>query len=138
MMPATCLLSDRKNEGANCASVTLAVVLPPPVVTTTDTVPVAVSSGACRLIWVGLTYWRYAAFPSIVTVVPPSDPAKFPVHVATALARLAPYIDTHSPGWMVPAVLSTGTMPPGVIVGADWFALMFSFATNALGPELVE
>ena len=58
MMPATCLASSRLNEGLDCASVTVDVAVPREVVTTTGTVPVAVSSGVCRLICVGLTSQR--------------------------------------------------------------------------------
>ncbi len=42
-------------DGENGFSVTVEVAFPALVVTTTDTVPIAVSSGACTLTWVGLT-----------------------------------------------------------------------------------
>jgi len=72
---------------------------------------VAVSSGACKLICPGLTNWRYAALPSISTLVPPSDVGKSPFQMAVPLARLFPKIDTHSPGWMMLTVPQRGTTP---------------------------
>ena len=90
IIPATCLLSSKKKDGANCASVTFDVADPNDVVTTTCTDPVAVSFGACTLIYVGRTYERYAALPLIVTLVPASDVGKVPVHDAVPLARLFP------------------------------------------------
>jgi hypothetical protein len=62
--------------------------MPAAVVTTTETVlPIAVSSGTCKLIWVGLTKARYAGFPSMVTLVPPSEVGKSPFQEAVSLAR---------------------------------------------------
>ena len=52
---AAYLLLYRLKEGAYGPSVTLDEALPALVVTTTFTVPVAASSGACALIWPGLT-----------------------------------------------------------------------------------
>src|ERR1039458_6748712 len=88
MIPVTCLVSSRRNEGANGANVTVDVALPLVVVTTTGTLPVVASSGACRLICPGLTYHRYAGLPLMVTLVPPRDVGKLPVQVAEAPARL--------------------------------------------------
>src|ERR1700693_3796730 len=120
MIPDTYFESISWNAGANLLSVTLDVALPLAVVATTDTVPVAVSSGACKLICPGLTNKRNAALPLISTLVPPSDVGKSPLQLAGALARLLPKIETSSPGWITLAVLSRGTMPPGAIVGASW------------------
>jgi hypothetical protein len=58
MMAAACLLSSNGSEGPNGARVTVDVALPPTDVTTTGTCPVAMSSGAWRLICPGLTYDR--------------------------------------------------------------------------------
>src|ERR1700689_406309 len=103
MIPATCLLSSRLNEGAKGARMTVDVVTAPAaVVITTGTLPVFVSAGTCRLICVGLTYQRNAGSPSIVTLVPPRDVGKLPgIHVVVPMARLAPKIEAHSPGWTV-------------------------------------
>jgi hypothetical protein len=90
MIPATCLLSRRRNEGPNWVNVTVEVAVPSEVVTTTGTVPVAVSSGVCKLIWVGLASDRYADFRLIVTLVRPSDNGKFPVQTTVELARFVP------------------------------------------------
>ncbi len=92
MIPDTCFTaSSTRNDGANWPRVTVDVTLPLAVVTTTGTVPVAVSLGACRLICPGADKnHRYAAFPSIVTVVPPSEVGKLPVQTVVPLARLLP------------------------------------------------
>src|ERR1022692_2898242 len=80
MIPATCLVSSRLKDGASGPRVTVEVALPVAVVTTTGTVPVAVSSGACKLICPGLTNQRYAALPSISTLVPPKHLPPQDVH----------------------------------------------------------
>src|ERR1700722_9050486 len=98
MTPATCLPSSRLNEGPTSPRVTVDVVLPEAVVTRTVTLPIKLSSGACRLICVGLTYQRYAGLLLMVTVVPPSDVGKSPFQIATTGARLAPKIEIHDPG----------------------------------------
>src|SRR5580692_10512073 len=90
MIPATCWVSRRLNEGANRSSVAVELFVPPAVVTTTGTEPVEASFGACRLIWVGLTDQRYAAFPSIVTLVPPRDSGNLPSQVMVEAARFLP------------------------------------------------
>ena len=67
---------------------TFDVELPKELVTVTFTDPVVVSSGACRLICVGLTYHRYVFLSLMVTLTPPSSVGKSPFHVAMVLARL--------------------------------------------------
>jgi hypothetical protein len=44
---------------------------------------------------------------------------KFPVQDAVLLARFAPYIATHSPGWIAVYALPAGTVPPGKIDGSE-------------------
>src|SRR5580700_7603696 len=78
----------------------------------------------------------------MVTLVPPRDVGKLPFQVAVELARLAPKIDTHSPGWIVATVLSAGTIPPDLIDGAgapDGVIVVRSLADcwDAPPPEIV-
>src|SRR5580658_4058392 len=88
MMPATCLLSSNRNDGANGASVTVPEAVPPAVATTTETVPVAVSSGACTLICDGLTYSIQAGLSSMVTLAPPSVVVNVPFQEVDVLAKI--------------------------------------------------
>src|ERR1019366_1459357 len=97
MIAATCFPSSTLKEGPNWPRVAVDVTVPPPVVTATFTLPVALSSGACRLICVGLTYQRYASLLLILTLVPPSVVGKSPFQVAAALARFVPKIEIHEP-----------------------------------------
>ena len=90
MIPDTYFPFSTLNDGEYGASVTVEVALPPAVVTTTDTVPVAVSSGACKLIKPGLTNSRNPGFPLISTLVPPSEVGKSPFQVKFPPARLLP------------------------------------------------
>ena len=90
MIPAANFPLSRLNAGANSLRVTVDVALPLAVVTTTDTVPLAASSGACKLICPGLTNRRNADLPLILTLVPPSEVGKSPFQVAFPPARLFP------------------------------------------------
>jgi hypothetical protein len=74
--------------------------------------------------------------PLIVTLVPPRDVGKSPFQVTVSLARLLPYMDTHSPGWMVAAVLPTGTMPPDVMEGAEEATVSVTGTVIAVDPLL--
>src|SRR5580658_5777813 len=100
IMAATWIPSSRSKEGEYGISVTDEVAVPAAVITFTGTGPRALSSGACALICVGLTYDKYAGLPSISTCVPPSDVGKLPFHSAVPPARLVPKIEIHSPAWM--------------------------------------
>jgi hypothetical protein len=65
-----------KNAGATACNCAVAGALAwPLLVTTTFTVPVALSDGACTLICVGLMYSTKAGLPSMVTLTPSSERA---------------------------------------------------------------
>jgi hypothetical protein len=90
MMAETCLVSRRRKDGELGLNATVVIARPTLVVTTTTTWPVAVSSGACRLICPGLTIERYAALPLIVTLVLPRVVGKSAFQTAVPLARFVP------------------------------------------------
>ena len=62
---------------------------------------------------------RYAALLSIITVVPPSDVGKFPVHWVVDDARAAPKIETQVPGEIAVPPESLGLTPFDLMHGVS-------------------
>jgi len=93
-------------------------------VTTTGTVPVALSLGACTFNCPGLIYHTAALLPLMVTLTPSSFvgsvfPTKSPVCQARLVAdRFAPMIETQEPLAMAAAKLAPFETPV-IVTGGD-------------------
>src|SRR5438874_751827 len=88
LTPATVASTDKPGRTVCIVAVTL-FDIPAALVTVTATGPVFESDGASTLIFVGLTYCRNAALPSICTLAPPNEVGNALLTISAALTVFA-------------------------------------------------